>query len=61
MSVLDNFSSGRKVNLDSAMKSGFVEVIEGDIKNFDFGAYFQEHPTDVVFHLAAQIDVRRSV
>ena len=61
MSVLDNFSSGRKVNLASAMKSGLVEVIEGDIKNFDFGAYFQEHPTDVVFHLAAQIDVRHSV
>ncbi|MBS5996373.1 MAG: GDP-mannose 4,6-dehydratase [Corynebacterium sp.] len=61
VSVLDNFSSGRKVNLASAMKSGLVEVIEGDIKNFDFGAYFQEHPTDVVFHLAAQIDVRHSV
>ena len=61
VSVLDNFSSGRKVNLESAMKSGTVEIIEGDIENFDFGAFFQEHPTDVVFHLAAQIDVRHSV
>ena len=61
VSVLDDFSSGRKANLASALRSGAVEVVEGDIQNFDFGAYFTERPTDVVFHLAAQIDVRRSV
>lgn len=61
VSVVDNFSSGRKSNLSSALEIGSVEIHEGDIRTLDFDSFFRGNPIDVVFHLAAQIDVRRSV
>jgi UDP-glucose 4-epimerase len=59
--VLDDFSSGKRENLADALENG-VEVIELDVADpqamFDaIGAYKPES----VFHLAAQIDVRRSM
>jgi UDP-glucose 4-epimerase len=59
--VLDDFSSGKRENLADALESG-AEVIELDVADtqaiFDaIGAYKPES----VFHLAAQIDVRRSM
>ena len=59
--VLDNFSSGREENLADALASGKVEILRDDIRSFDFDKHFAQAPTDVVFHLAAQIDVRKSV
>ena len=59
--VLDDFSSGKRENLADALESG-AEVIELDVADtqaiFDaIGAYKPKS----VFHLAAQIDVRRSM
>ncbi|AJI79483.1 nucleoside-diphosphate-sugar epimerase [Corynebacterium singulare] len=61
VTVLDNFSTGRMVNLESACKSGDVSIVEGDIRTVDYDELFSRRPTEVVFHLAAQIDVRKSV
>src|SRR3954454_2209224 len=59
--LLDEFSSGKRENLADALENG-SEVIELDVADtqaiFDaIGAYRPEN----VFHLAAQIDVRRSM
>lgn len=59
--VLDDFSSGREENLADALASGKVTIFQDDIRSFDFNTHFAERPTDVIFHLAAQIDVRKSV
>jgi UDP-glucose 4-epimerase len=61
VTVLDNLSSGRRENLQDALQRGAV-LHEADVRDADavidiFGAAQPE----VVFHLAAQIDVRYSV
>lgn len=61
VTVLDNFSSGRMSNLREAMTSGRVDIVEGDIRTVEYDDLFGKRTTDVVFHLAAQIDVRKSV
>ncbi len=50
--VLDNFTRGRMENLSSALPSGRVKVIEGDISDRDLLATVMEG-IDVVFHQAA--------
>ena len=60
---LDNFATGRASNIEhlagnSAQAFAFVEA---DIVTADLDAIFDRHRPEVVFHLAAQIDVRRSV
>jgi len=54
--VLDNFSSGRRENLDPRMR-----VHELDIRSPEAAQLIKETPYDVIVHLAAQIDVRKSV
>ena len=61
VTVLDNFSSGRLANLESARRNGEVSIVEGDIRTIDYDKLLSQTPTEVVFHLAAQIDVRNSV
>jgi UDP-glucose 4-epimerase len=59
--VLDNLSTGREENLvDARARGARLQVV--DITDADevFAALDRVRP-DVVFHLAAQIDVRRSV
>ena len=61
VSVIDNLSSGRRSNVAGAEAGGAV-VHEADVR--DSGALaeiFAAVRPEVVFHLAAQIDVRRSV
>ena len=58
---LDNCSSGSTRNLEQASTSANFTSIEDDIVTADFDKIFAEHQPEVVFHLAAQIDVRRSV
>ncbi|MBS1861087.1 MAG: NAD-dependent epimerase/dehydratase family protein [Actinobacteria bacterium] len=61
VTVLDNLSTGRRVNLDGALAGG-ARLAEVDICGAaDVGALFAEAKPELVFHLAAQIDVRRSV
>jgi UDP-glucose 4-epimerase len=59
--VLDDFSSGKRQNLAGALEAG-VEVTEVDVTDaqamFDAAGAFGPQS---VFHLAAQIDVRRSM
>ena len=43
------------------LESGAVELLEQDIRDADFEAIFRRVEPEVIFHLAAQIDVRRSV
>jgi UDP-glucose 4-epimerase len=61
VTVVDNISTGKRENLDGALKRG-AELVESDIRDAaamtDLVARVQP---EVVFHLAAQIDVRHSV
>jgi UDP-glucose 4-epimerase len=59
--VLDDLSSGKRENLTEALAAG-ASLIEGDITDPDaVDRAFSEAEPERVFHLAAQIDVRRSV
>ncbi len=59
--VVDNLSSGRVENLADALASGRVHLAEVDITGPDLEKVVAEARPEVVYHLAAQIDVRRSV
>ncbi|USX55959.1 NAD-dependent epimerase/dehydratase family protein [Lentzea sp. HUAS12] len=50
--VLDNFVRGRRENLASALESGVVRVVEGDINDKALVGSLMEG-VDLVFHLAA--------
>ncbi len=54
--ALDNLSSGRKENLDARVK-----LLELDIRSPDAASWIERESPDVICHLAAQMDVRRSV
>ncbi|HEV7772691.1 MAG TPA: NAD-dependent epimerase/dehydratase family protein [Conexibacter sp.] len=59
--VVDNLSTGRRQNLDGALAQG-AELHELDVCDADaLAELFVEVRPELVFHLAAQIDVRRSV
>jgi UDP-glucose 4-epimerase len=58
---LDNLSTGRASNLDAAAKNPNFKAITDDIVTADLDGLFAAHEPEVVFHLAAQIDVRKSV
>ena len=58
---LDNFATGRASNLDHLAGNAAHVFVEADIVTADLDALFEQHRPEVVFHLAAQIDVRRSV
>ncbi len=56
VTVIDNLSSGNRENLPAG-----VEFVEGDITTPDAAALVREGRFDAISHLAAQIDVRKSV
>src|SRR5919112_633185 len=59
--VLDDLSTGREANLEGALAAGAV-LHEGDIRDAErLYALVEAAAPDVIFHLAAQIDVRRAV
>src|SRR3954463_2041240 len=61
VTVIDDLSTGRAQNLDTALAEG-ARMVEADIRD---GAavtrLFEEARPEVLYHLAAQIDVRRSI
>jgi UDP-glucose 4-epimerase len=58
--AVDNLSTGRRSNLDGALDRGARLVVE-DIRDGDLmKTLFDHEQPDVVFHLAAQMDVRVS-
>jgi len=59
--VVDDLSTGRRSNLDGALAAG-AELVELDIRDAAALAKLAaERRPDTVFHLAAQIDVRKSI
>ncbi|WP_189208892.1 MULTISPECIES: NAD-dependent epimerase/dehydratase family protein [Actinokineospora] len=61
VAVVDTFARGRRENLAGALASGRCSVHEVDVTSPDLAAAVAEVAPEVVFHLAAQIDVRVSV
>jgi UDP-glucose 4-epimerase len=57
VAVLDNLATGSRANVSAAARLHEVDVRDAEAVDRVLG----DHPPDVVFHLAAQIDVRRSV
>jgi UDP-glucose 4-epimerase len=61
VTVIDDMTTGRRSNLEEALR-GAAELVEADIRDAaGMAAVLAERRPEVVFHLAAQIDVRRSV
>jgi UDP-glucose 4-epimerase len=61
VTIVDDLSTGRRQNLDSALDRG-ASLVEADIRDAGaLTAMAREAEPEVIFHLAAQIDVRRSV
>lgn len=58
---LDDLSHGRLGNLEQARRQDRFEFVEADIVDADLTGLLAAAGPEVVFHLAAQIDVRRSV
>jgi UDP-glucose 4-epimerase len=61
VTVVDDLSTGRRANLDAALAAG-AELVELDIREGErLAAVAGERRPEAVFHLAAQIDVRKSL
>jgi len=61
VTVVDDLSTGRRSNLDGALAAG-AELVELDIREAAaLSELLGRVEPEVVFHLAAQIDVRRSL
>jgi UDP-glucose 4-epimerase len=58
---VDDLSSGRSENIVAAERNDGFEFAKADIVSADLVALLADTRPEVVFHLAAQIDVRRSV
>jgi UDP-glucose 4-epimerase len=63
VAVVDNMWSGKSVNLDGARRTygNRLVVHHVDVRDAGLAAIMAENPPEVVFHLAAQADVRVSV
>ena len=60
VTVLDDLSTGKRENLHPAMAAG-AELIEADVRDPSaVGDVVDRAEPEVIFHLAAQIDVRKS-
>jgi UDP-glucose 4-epimerase len=60
VTIIDNLSTGRRENLDDALGKG-AELVEVDVTDASAVADVVGRVTpEVIFHLAAQIDVRKS-
>jgi len=61
VTVVDDLSTGRRSNLEKALAAG-AELVEADIRDAAAMAEIVGRAApEAIFHLAAQIDVRRSV
>lgn len=59
--VVDDLSTGRRENLEPGLANGAV-LVEADIRDREaLEELFGREQPEVVFHLAAQIDVRKSI
>jgi len=61
VTVVDDLSTGRMVNLEPGLSAG-AELVEMDIRDREaLGRLTGEKRPEAIFHLAAQIDVRKSL
>jgi len=61
VTVVDDLSTGRRVNLERALAAG-AELVELDVRDAaGLSALAADRRPELIFHLAAQIDVRRSL
>jgi UDP-glucose 4-epimerase len=61
VTVVDDLSTGRRENLDGALSRG-ARLVEADIRDASaLRDIFSEAQPEIVYHFAAQIDVRKSV
>jgi len=61
VTVIDDLSTGKRENLDSALARG-ARLCVIDIRNpAELAGVIEHEKPDTIFHLAAQIDVRRSI
>ncbi len=61
VTVVDDLSTGKRENLDGAISRG-AKLVEADIRDADaLRSIFADAKPGAVFHMAAQIDVRKSV
>ena len=61
VTVLDNLSTGKRENLEQALQNG-AQLEEVDVRDAEaVSELVGRVKPDVIFHLAAQIDVRKSV
>jgi UDP-glucose 4-epimerase len=61
VTVIDDLSTGKRENLEGALQAGATLVV-ADVRDADaVEQAFSESTPELVFHLAAQIDVRSSV
>jgi UDP-glucose 4-epimerase len=58
---LDNFATGRATNIEHLTGDADFSFVEADIVTADLGDVLARYRPEVIFHLAAQIDVRHSV
>ena len=54
--VIDNFSTGKRVNLQNNVK-----LIDLNLSSFELSNVFEEYQPEVVIHLAAQVNVNKSI
>jgi len=59
--VVDDFSHGKRENLEFAADSELLTIVDGSILEIELTELLKSYKPEVVFHLAAQIDVRESV
>ncbi|HET7416484.1 MAG TPA: NAD-dependent epimerase/dehydratase family protein [Solirubrobacterales bacterium] len=61
VTVVDNLTTGRRVNLEPGLAAG-AELVELDIRDGEaLSRTVAEKRPEAIFHLAAQIDVRKSL
>jgi UDP-glucose 4-epimerase len=59
--VVDNLTTGKRENIEQAVAGG-AQLVDTDIRDGQaLAELFEDARPDVVFHFAAQIDVRKSV
>lgn len=61
VTAVDNLSRGRAANLQKARENASYRFVHADLVTADLDHIVAESKPDVIFHLAAQIDVRVSV
>ncbi len=61
VAVIDNLSTGREANLHQALERGARLRVIDILDPADVNAMFDADQPEVVFHMAAQIDVRKSL